>query len=104
MSDHFSDQDLAILKRKSKFLIHEDMFEDIKEFTADEIKLLMYSIFEYVTGGVLPMIEDRMVRRTFNSFRKQHDENLREWLDGRTQKIKAGKASAEARKRKKEQR
>ena len=97
---NFTEQELEILKKKKKFLIEYSMFDDIEELTADEIKLLMYSIYEYVIYGAIPLIEDRMVRKTFNSFKKQHTENLTEWLEGRARKVKAGKASAEARRNK----
>ena len=92
--DHFTDQELKLLTKKNKFLIQDDMFEEIKLLKDTDIALLMYSIYDYATQGVLPEIDEEYqipVKMAFNRFRKQHDENLKDWLHGRIQKIEAGR-------------
>jgi len=91
---HFTDQELKLLKKKNKFLIQNDMFEEIQVLKDSDIALLMYSIYEYATQGVLPELDEEYqipVKMAFNRFRKQHDENLRDWLYGRMQKVEAGR-------------
>ncbi len=91
---HFTDQEIEILKNKNRFLIEDDMFDDIKMLKDSDVVLLMYSVFEYVTDGILPELDDENqihLRIIFNRFKKQHDSNLREWLDGRMKKITAGR-------------
>ena len=41
-NDHFTDQEIKLLKKKNKFLIQDDMFE--------EIKLLKDSDTQFCTG------------------------------------------------------
>ncbi|WP_415406908.1 DUF6291 domain-containing protein [Sulfurovum sp. CS9] len=92
--EHFTDQELKLLEKKNKFLIQDDMFEEIKLLKDSDIALLMYSIYEYATQRVLPELDEEYqipVKMAFNRFRKQHDENLRDWLHGRIQKIKTGR-------------
>lgn len=91
---HFSDQEQTFLKKKNKFLIQDDMYEEIKLLKDSDIALLMYSIYEYATQGALPELDEEYqipVKMAFNRFRKQHDENLRDWLHGRMQKVEAGR-------------
>ena len=93
-NEHFSDQELKLLKKKNKFLIQDDMFEEIKLLKESDVVLLMYSIYEYATQGALPELDEEYqipVKMAFNRFRKQHDENLRDWLYGRMQKVEAGR-------------
>lgn len=92
--EHFSDQELKLLKKKNKFLIQDDMFEEIKLLKDSDIALLMYSIYEYATKQSLPELDEEYqipVKMAFNRFKKQHDENLKDWLHGRMQKIEAGR-------------
>ncbi len=98
--EHFTDQELKLLEKKNKFLIQDDMFEEIKLLKDSDIALLMYSIYEYATQRVLPELDEEYqipVKMAFNRFRKQHDENLRDWLHGRIQKIEAGRKGGLAR-------
>lgn len=91
---HFTDQELKLLEKKKKFLISEEMYEDIKLMDDSEITFFMYSIFEYVIHGVLPELDgkdQRLVKSSFNRFIKQHKENLDGWLHERMQKIEAGR-------------
>ena len=91
---HFTDQELKLLEKKNKFLIPDDMFEDIKMMRDSEVTTLVYSIFEYVIDDVIPELDNedqRVVKMTFNRFVKQHRENLSDWLHGRMQKIEAGR-------------
>lgn len=93
-TEYFSDQELKLLKKKNKFLIQDDMFEEIKLLKDSDIALLMYSIYEYATQQSLPELDEEYqipVKMAFNRFKKQHDENLKDWLHGRKQKVEAGR-------------
>ena len=96
----FTEQELALLRQKKKFLIQDDMFEEIKLLRDSHIALLIYSIFEYVESGMLPELEEEHhipIKMSFNRFKKQHDENCREWLDSRKKKQEAGRLGGIAR-------
>ena len=100
--EHFTDQELKLLEKKNKFLIQDDMFEEIKLLKDTDIVLLMYSIYEYATQRVLPELDEEYqlpVKMAFNRFRRQHDGNLREWLKSKEASSRGGIKSGETRRK-----
>ena len=91
------------MQRKA-FLVYNDFMELVEDLTDEEAGKLFKAMGAYTNNQVIPNFDknDRVLTFMFRRFRAFDDENRHKWEDIRIKRSKAGKASGEARKRKKE--
>lgn len=91
------------IQRKA-FLIYNDFMELVEDLTDEEAGKLFKAMGAYANKQVMPNFDknDRVLTFMFRRFRAFDDENRHKWEDIRIKRSEAGKASGEARKRKKE--
>ncbi len=81
---HLTDEDIKKLSKKDSFLIQKTLYEDIKEMSMGEVKMLMTAIFAYVVDGEIANLDDgkyRFVRVAFNRFKKDYQDDSHKWID-----------------------
>ena len=81
---HLTSDDIEKLSKKDSFLIQKTLYEDIKEMSIGEAKMLMTAIFAYVVDGEIANLSDpkyRFVRVAFNRFKKDYEDDSHKWLD-----------------------
>jgi len=91
---HLTDQDIEKLSKKDSFLMQKTLYEDIKEMSQGEIKMLMVAIFAYVVDGEIADLKEdkfRFVRVAFNRFKKDYQDDSHKWLESCDKKSKRKK-------------
>lgn len=81
---HLSSEDIEKLSKKDSFLIEKTLYEDIKEMSTGEVKMLMIAIFAYVVDGEIANLKEdkfRFVRVAFNRFKKSYQDDSHKWLE-----------------------
>ena len=89
-------------KKKKGFLLYADMIEQFDLLTDSQAGVLIKTILIYA-GGDEPEITDPFIAFAFAGIKTTLDRDKQSWLETLDARSRAGKASAEARKKKKEQ-
>lgn len=88
---------------RNSFILYTDMRQDINRLTMEQRGQLLTAVFEYASNTEqIPEIEDIAVGIVFDFWKRWLDKDAEKWKAQRDQRIEAGKASAEARKKKSE--
>ena len=90
------------MQRKA-FLVFNDFMELVEDLTDEEAGKLFKVMGAYAVSQKAPAFEkdERLLKVMFKNFKAFEDENRAKWEKAQAQRSEAGKASAEARKRKK---
>ena len=90
------------MQRKA-FLVYNDFMELVEDLTDEEAGKLFKVMGAYAVSQKAPAFEkdERLLKVMFKNFKAFEDENRAKWEKAQAQRSEAGKASAEARKRKK---
>ena len=81
---NLTSEDVEKLSKKDSFLIQKTLYEDIKEMSQGEVKMLVVAIFAYVVDGEIANLADnkyRFVRVAFNRFKKDYEDDSHKWLE-----------------------
>ena len=87
---------------KKGFILYADQKELFDQLPNDKAGELIKHIFNYVNDEN-PITDDLLIKLAFTPIKQQFKRDLQKWETTREGRSKAGKASAEARKNKKEQ-
>jgi len=87
---------------KKGFILYADQKELFDQLPNDKAGELIKHIFAYVNDED-PITEDLLIKLSFTPIKQQFKRDLKKWEKTREGRSKAGKASAEARKNKKQQ-
>jgi len=87
---------------KKGFILYADQIEIFKQLQKDKAGELIKHIFAYVNDEN-PITEDLIINLAFTPIKNQFKRDLDKWENTRKKRSEAGKASAEARRNKKEQ-
>ncbi len=87
---------------KKGFILYADQIEIFKQLPNDKAGKLIKHIFAYVNDEN-PITEDLIINLAFTPIKNQFKRDLNKWQKTREGRSKAGKASAEARRNKREQ-
>lgn len=87
---------------KKGFILYADQKELFDQLPNDKAGELIKHIFAYVNDEN-PITEDLLIKLSFTPIKQQFKRDLKKWEKTREGRSKAGKASAEARKNKKQQ-
>lgn len=90
------------MQRKA-FLVYNDFMDLVEDLTDTEAGKLFKAMGAYAVSQKAPAFEkdERLLKVMFKNFKAFEDENRAKWEKAQAQRSEAGKASAEARKRKK---
>jgi len=89
-------------ENKKGFILYADQKELFKQLPNEKAGELIKHIFAYVNDEE-PITEDLLISLAFTPIKQQFKRDLKKWENTREGRSKAGKASAEARRNKKEQ-
>lgn len=89
-------------ENKKGFILYADQKELFDQLPDDKAGELIKHIFSYVNDEN-PVTDDLVIKLAFTPIKQQFKRDLQKWESTREARSKAGKASAEARKLKKEQ-
>ena len=89
-------------KNKKGFILYADQKELFDQLPNDKAGELIKHIFAYVNDDD-PETEDLLINLAFTPIKQQFKRDLEKWETTREGRSKAGKASAKARKNKKQQ-
>lgn len=87
---------------KKGFLLYADMLEKFSRLTDEQAGKLIKHVLTYA-GGVEPEIEDPLLEYAFADIKATLDRNHEKWMETVEKRRLAGLASAESRRKKKEQ-
>lgn len=86
---------------KKSFVVHSEWFESINDLTGDQVKALFNAFNEYTITGVMPKIEDPLVKILFKSFKPRIDSDVGSYQASCKRKSEAMKKIWEEREAKK---
>ncbi len=72
------------VQEKKSFVLQKSLEYDIMEMSGDEVKLLMFCIFGYVSRGEIPDLSsqsNRAVRIAFNRFAEDYKRDSAAWIE-----------------------
>ena len=61
------------------FMVYHDLFDDLQEFSADEVCLLFLALGEYSQNGTEPKFEDRALRAVFRGAKRKLDRDSEQY-------------------------
>lgn len=89
-------------ENKKSFVLYADFIDTFEMLSDEEAGQLIKHIFQYVNDQN-PTLENKLLNIAFNPIKQQLKRDLLKWSDMKNKRSEAGKASAEARKNKKQQ-
>ena len=89
-------------ENKKGFILYADQVDTFKQLTNEKAGELIKHVFSYVNDEE-PCTDDLIINLAFTPIKKQLQRDLDRWENTRKKRSEAGKASAEARKNKKQQ-